>query len=441
MLRSRWGRLLAFPIAPMNRWILVVIIVAGGQLSLGCGSKTGLDVPDTGVDGGVDAGADAGIPCIDLTLDGGPIDLPLSTEAEIGRADVAFLIDTTASMQDEIDQIRDQLRDRLAPGIQAEIPDAQFAVATFEDFPLDPFGAPDDQPFQLRQRMSEDLSLVQAAVNSIELGNGRDEPESQTEALYQMATGEGLGDPFTPSNPAFIPPRLGCPSGGNGYPCFRDDALPVILLFTDAPFHNGPDGDAYPPGTFSPPPHTFAQAIRALNEFDIRVIGFDSGDGEATRDLSAAARETDAVGESGRPLVFNIGRRGERLGTQVIDAIKEFADTVIFDIDAVLVDPDPGDGVDVTGFVADVEPLSASPPDGVESIDVDANVFRGVRSGTSVLFQLRLRNDSVVPGEAPQRFRLEVVFRGDGRTRLGRRVVQLVIPGADGSGCEDNDGP
>jgi len=380
------------------------------------------------MDAGVDAG-DASIPCVEIPFDGGPIDLPLETEAEVSRADVVFLIDVTASMQDEIDRIRDQLRDRLAPGIEMEIRDTQLGVATFADFPVEPHGDPLDDPFNLLLPMTDDLSRVQAAVNSIELGNGRDEAESQVEALYQVATGEGLS--------RFIPPSFGCPSGGFGYPCFRDDALPIVLLFTDAPFHNGPGGRNSYSGIVSPAPHTFEEAMDALNALDIRVIGFDSGGGEARPDLRETASRTGAINAMGQPLVFDIGRDGRGLGTGVIDAMKTFADAAVFDIDLVLRDPAPGDGVDVVAFVDTVIPLRADPMDGVERIDVEAGVFRGVTSGTTVVFQLQIRNDAVVPGSEPQRFDLEVIFRGDSRTQLARQIVILVIPGADGAGCEE----
>lgn len=72
---------------------------------------------------------------------------------------------------------------------------------------------------------------------------------------------------------------------------------------------------------------------------------------------------------------------------------------------------------------------------GVGEIDVEAGVFRRTRTGTRVVFELTLRNDAVAPGVGPQRFQLEVVFRGDGRQRLGARTIEIVVPGSDGSGC------
>jgi hypothetical protein len=210
----------------------------------------------------------------------------------------------------------------------------------------------------------------------------------------------------------------------------------VVLLFTDAPFHEGPGG-TQPYSRISPRPHVYDEAVSELNRLGIKVMCFDSGDGGAVSDLQSIARDTDAIGIDGRPLVFDVGRRGENLGTEVIGAIELFAEAIEFDVDTLLLDPDPRDGVDPRDFVAAVVPVSADPPDGVGSIDTEAGVFRDVVSGTDLLFRLTLHNDAIVPGPTARRFRLEIVFRGDGRTRLDRRIIEIVIPGADGTGCDD----
>jgi hypothetical protein len=400
-------------------------LLLGATLAAGCGAKTGLETPDP-----IEEPVPDDVPCVTVPFDGEPIEVPLEIRAELGRADVVFTIDTTASMQDEIEGIRSQLRDRIAPAVEAEIPDAQFAVATFADFPIDPFGDPGDDPFTLLLPMTSVLADVQAAVNAIELGNGRDEAESQVEALYQLATGEGLA--------GFVPASFGCPGGGFGYPCFRTDALPIVLLFTDAPMHNGPSGRSPYSGVIVPAPHTYAEAAEALTALGVRVLGFDSGDGEGAGDLRQLGRDTSSVDAMGNPLVFDIGRRGERLGTGVVEAMRTFASSVIFDIDAVAVDPDATDGVDATEFVETIAPLRADPMENVERIDFERGVFVGTRAGTTIVFQVRVRNDAVVPGPTARRFRLEVVFRGDGRTRIGAAQLEIVIPGADGEGCDPN---
>lgn len=396
------------------------------SLAIGCGAKTGLDVPDAPTDAGIDAGPDASLPCIELRPDAGPVELPLDTEVELGRADVVFLVDVTASMDQEIDQIKTNLRDRLVPGIRRTIPDAFIGVATVADFPSSPCGGSSDVPYSLVLPVTEDVGRVQAAVSSISTTSGGDEPEAQVEALYQLVTGAGIAP--------YVEPSLGCPRGGFGSPCFRDDALPVVLLFTDAPFHNGPSGTNPYRCSLSARPATYAQTVTELDARGVRVIGLYSGYGSGRGDLESIARDTGAV-DRGTPLVFDIGESGNRLSEGVIDAIRTLASVIEFDIDVELVDPVPGDGVDPRDFVERVIPLRAEPMSGVGEIDSAAGVFRRVRTGTRVVFQLLLRNDAVAPGRGPQRFLLDVVFRADGHQRLAVRTIEIVIPGLDGLGC------
>jgi hypothetical protein len=414
----------------------------------GCGAKTGLDVPDANIDAGHsvdagldvgphdagrDAGADASIPCVVLDPDAGPIELPLDTQVTLGRADVMFLIDITGSMSQEIGHIQAELRDTIAPGIQAAIPDSELGVATFADFPVADCGTEEDHAYNLVLPVTSDLARVQSAVNAIAVSNGGDPPEAQVEGLYQTATGEGLG--------SFIAPSFGCPSGGFGYACFRNDALPVILLFTDDLWHDGP-GNTDPFSISCPSilssvgPHSYSQALTVLQARGIRVMGLFSGlDGMARGEMNRVATDTGALDASGGPLVFDIGVHGDALSSSVITAITTLANVIRFDIDTTLVDPIPGDGVDPRMFVQAVTPIRAEPMDGVESIDVAASTFRQVRTGTRVVFQLTLRNGSVAPGVGPQVFPLEIVFRGDRRTRVGSTTIDIVVPGIDGSGC------
>ncbi len=397
-------------------------------LLVGCGAKTGLDVPDAAIDAGRlrDAGADASVPCVELDPDGGPVELPLDTEVEVGRADVVFVIDTTASMDQEIEEIKGNLRDQIAPGIRGTIRDARIGVATFADYPVAPCGEAGDSPFVLNIPVTDDIARVQSALSAIENSRGRDPPESQVEALYQIATGEGRG--------AFVPASFGCPSGGFGYPCFRDDALPVVLLFTDAPFHNGPGGSNPYECSLPVEPARYQDAVDALQSRGIRVMGLYSGAGDGRADLDAIARDTGAL-DGGSPIVFDIGESGTRLSEGVIQSIRTLASVIEYDIDVLLVDPEPRDGVDPRDFVDRASPVRAEPMSGVGEIDFAAGVFRRVRTGTRVVFELVLRNDAVAPGVGPQRFLLEIVFRGDGRQRLDSRLIEIVVPGLDGSGC------
>ncbi len=392
------------------------------SVACACGAKTGLPVPS------LDAGVEAEVPaqCVEVGYEQDPIEVDLRVRAEIGRADVVFLIDTTGSMADEISVVRSRLRDVLAPAIDEALPDAELAVATFADFPVQPYGAPGDLPFELKMPRTRDLSAVQAAVDAIPLSDGGDAPEAQVEGLFQLFTGAGIE--------GLLAPSAGCPAGGTGFACFREDALPVVLLFTDAPFHNGPGGtDPY--GLELPfVAHRYDDAVAEARRLGAKVIGFDSGRGGEGSQLERLARDTGAVAGD-TPLVYRIGARGDGLDTSVVEAIRTLASNVHFDVDTVLHDPEPRDGYDVVGLVDRVLALRADPPSGVEAIDREGGRFLGVRAGTRLSFALVVRNDRYPPGPEPVRLRLEVIFRGDGRTRLGSETVWIVIPAVDGEGC------
>ncbi len=80
-----------------------------------------------------------------------------------------------------------------------------------------------------------------------------------------IGTWQPITTPFTPAN--------ACPDGRIGYPCFRQGSIPIVMLFTDAPMHNfDSTGNRY----WMPAP-TFNNAVYALNERDMKVIGINSG--------------------------------------------------------------------------------------------------------------------------------------------------------------------
>jgi len=408
-------------------FLIAVLFVAG------CGSKSGLRVPEVFYDGGMDAGFDGGPPdagvdggpmpdqCIELPFNDPPRELPVTFVARILSADVYFLVDVTGSMGDEIDQIRDGLTSRIIPGLAAEIPDVRFSVGRFADFDVPAFGygSDGDEVFRLVQSSTADVDVVLNAVNRLATQSGGDTPESMTEALYLSATGEGLGD--------FAPSRR-CDADTVGYPCWRSTGSPIILAFTDAPTHNGPGGrEAYDRGAFrGPQPHTYEQTVNALRGVGAKVLGLNSGDfGETGRtDLEAFARDTGAVRPDGTPIVFDIGRDGALLGDSVIEAVRTLVDEVPIDVD-LIVEDFPGDPLDATAFVERVEATSSMPADGAINL---GDRFSEVRPGTRVNFRILLFNDSIPQTDEAQRFYMWVILRGDGVTRLQETLLEIVIP-------------
>ena len=422
----------------MTRPILLALVA----LVAGCGSKSGLTVPDPQGDGGsfdagVDAGPDAGI---DAGMDGGPmpdecIELPfleppreleISFRAQILSADVFFLVDVTGSMGEEIEEIRVQLRERIIPGLAAAIPDVRFGVGHFADFPLPDlnYGESTDELFRLLSRSTGNIGQVQSAVDRLPLQGGRDGPEALVEGLFLTATGEGMG--------RFAPPAS-CPADTVGYPCFRAQGSRIVLAFTDAPTHNGPAGhDAY--SGVRPEPHSYEQTANALRMIGAKVLGLYSGGpgGQGMNDLEALARDTGAIREDGTPVVFDIGRDGRLLSESVVEAVRTLVEEVPFDVD-VLIEDVGGDALDATAFVERVIADRAEPPSGAVSL---GDRFDDVRPGTRVFFRILLLNELIPQTDEPQSFLMRVVLRGDGVTRLQETLLQIVVPAIGGGGCD-----
>lgn len=405
----------------------------------GCGARTGLRVPD--VESNVDAATDAPTSrevCLEPgSMPDRPLVVDLATNARVAVADVLFVIDRTGSMDQEIDNIRSSLRTVIVPGLTRDIPDVQLGLASYADFPIDPYGGGDDLPFRLDQRMGSDYTALQGALGRLTADGGGDNPEAMIEALYQIATGDGLSGPSR----AAIPPSPGCPGVAVGYACVRPRSTPILVVIADAPSHNGAPsstagGSPYNPAVFRPfdAPHTYEQTVTALRErLHARVVGINSGTApfSARPDLEALATDTGSLGDDGRPLVFDINPDGSGLGEQVVRAVGRFTAEVRLNVSAraTVVSGPGGDGL-----VRNVRPLRADPMDRVARID--ETTFYSVVPGTRLQFGLELDRARAVRMAVEQRFIVRVEFLADGLPTLGFADVEVVIPAAGAPGCE-----
>jgi hypothetical protein len=248
--------------------------------NMGCdGTAAGCCSCTTGV--GVGAPCDAHTWLFHALNLGGPaISDRLPITYAVRSADVYFLMDTTGSMGGELTRLRTDLTTGTfiagCPGgiigaIQCTIPNAQFGVGYYDDYPYCPDGrcygwngaadsptlASPDYVFRHLQDISGTISASQTAINTLAIHNGADGPEGQIPAIYSVASGLGLG--------SYSATRTGCAAGLWGYPCFRTNAIPIIIQITDAPFHNGPGTPTPYPycigGTMGIPPPSTSTAV------------------------------------------------------------------------------------------------------------------------------------------------------------------------------------
>jgi hypothetical protein len=343
-------------------------------------------------------------------------------------ADIFFLIDTTNSMSEEINNLLLGLTGTVIPGILASIPEPALGLARFEDFPMTPYGEAGNRVYELEQQMTTDYARVYDAIAGLTVFRGGDLPESDIPALYAAASGEALGiysapfisDPTTPG------------TGGIGGAGFRADSQPIFVLITDAAFHNDVSGgDAYEASRLgaTTPNITYPQALAALLTISARVIGVASPGGRT--DLEDIAMDTGTIDGAGAPLVFDVGADGSGLSTGLVGAIAELASGTPQDVDTFLED-DPSDTQDATLFIRSVETVSPDPPLGVSART--PTMFLGVIPGTIVTFRVTAFNDIVPEGPTSQVFKCLLVVRGNGVARLDERDVIILVPAEDAGG-------
>lgn len=126
--------------------------------------------------------------------------------------DLIFVIDTTGSMWDDIANVKASATE-IVNMIDSELADYRIAVVDYRDFPISPYGAMGDYPYNVRLPFSTDKAAILSALQGLSLGNGVDWPESVYSALIRAINTEGL----TP---------------------WRDEAKKTIIIMGDAPPHD-----------------------------------------------------------------------------------------------------------------------------------------------------------------------------------------------------------
>ena len=204
------------------------------------------------------------------------------------KVDIMFLVDVSGSYGDDLATFRTQSVAILSSFAEAGV-DVQIGVSSFSDYPISPYGGGSDYAFRLNQPLTSNYSLVTTAINNLALLWGSDQPESQLEALFQ--TGESTTG-------------------------WREDALPIIFLATDANFHNSDDEVAYPG-------HGLNETVAKLIALGIKVFGLQSGG--VIEDVIEIANLTDGS-------TFNLSGDSGEVVRAITDAITDVSTNFSVDL-------------------------------------------------------------------------------------------------------------
>ncbi|MBI5537556.1 MAG: hypothetical protein HY898_32840 [Deltaproteobacteria bacterium] len=406
-------------------------------------------------------------------------------------ADIYFLVDTTASMQPAIDNVASSLNSKIIPSILngdpnaapaiPAIPGAWIGVGEMRDVPWAPYGQTGDVVYRNRFKLQGDSgpvtlgnvappqgeapdfqapASVQQILASLKAAGGGDAPEAATQALWIAATGK----PYEAKLGGYWksdPPE--CEASLLGVPCFRPQALPIFVLITDAPLHNGPlSKNDYDPKTTGDLP-TYGEVVEAVKAIGARVIGVPVNTGTpgaARADLTALASETASTwydpgfGGAEKPLVSPYDTDSGEVSAEVVRLIGLLAGQGLHNVTTSTTsyscaggldcnaDGAPDPAYDNPAVAPDTAPFDASKLiTSVETVastatplpyaSLDGSTFYGVRGEANVTFRVHARNEVVDPTTLTVvRAKLQVQTPG-GQVlggAAGVKIIYLVLP-------------
>ena len=289
-------------------------------------------------------------------------------DVQYERADVAFIVDNTMSMEPVIVAFESNISG-IFSSLRSSIPDLTIGYARHEDYKPDAFT--DSRPFRLFQQQTDDIALAVSTVSVpfANISGGSDWEEASTEALYQAATGMGYDQQCDGSYSADydVPPFRSTPldafhglaagtfdptvpgTGAEGGMGFREGVLPIFVSATDAMMKDPERGHWSPGGC--PTDASLYDAITAVNELGGKFVGIEVLSGGLTSpfdQMEAVAISTGSYGDLDGDLIeeptvtyWDPADEPVSFGRTIVNAIEALAAAARFDIVELEIVDDP----------------------------------------------------------------------------------------------------
>ena len=135
-------------------------------------------------------------------------------EIEAVPVDFIFLVDLSSSFSDDLPNFVNSAP-AIFDAVRAIDPNAQFAISSFIDLPVSPYGSAGDYVYRPELALTADLDLFRTALNGLSTRNGGDTREAQWAGLWGAVNGIGLK--------------------------LRENSRKIVLIATDAPAHSASD--------------------------------------------------------------------------------------------------------------------------------------------------------------------------------------------------------
>ncbi len=99
------------------------------------------------------------------------------TQPSLDLLDLIFVIDTTGSMEDDIDEVKREAIN-IVNAVASSSASWQMGIVTYRDHPIEPFGDPGDYVSRVELEFSSDRAEIISSINAIRVGGGGDYEEA-----------------------------------------------------------------------------------------------------------------------------------------------------------------------------------------------------------------------------------------------------------------------